>query len=82
MLNMNMVDYKWRTFNELPDMQTVILETPFPTRSFQAIGLGEVATSPGPAAVQMAVSNAIGRHIKTYPITPDIILNAFGRTEK
>jgi xanthine dehydrogenase molybdenum-binding subunit len=82
MLNMNMVDYKWRTFNELPDMQNVILETPFPTRSFQAIGLGEVATSPGPGALQMAVSNAIGRHVNTYPITPEVILNALERTER
>jgi xanthine dehydrogenase molybdenum-binding subunit len=81
-LNMNMVDYKWRTFNELPNMQNVILETPFPTRSFQAIGLGEVATSPGPAAVQMAVSNAIGRHLETYPLTPEVILKALGQAER
>jgi len=76
MLNMNMVDYKWRTFLDLPGFQTRILETPFPTRSFGAIGLGEISTSPGPGAVLMAVSNAVGQRFTDYPLTPDKILRA------
>jgi CO/xanthine dehydrogenase Mo-binding subunit len=75
MLNMNMVDYKWRTFNELPDFKNVILETPFPTHRFKAVGVGEIATSPGPGAVLMAASNALGKHLTTYPLTPDRVLN-------
>lgn len=79
MLNMNMADYKWRTFNQLPEMANRILETPFPTHRFKAIGLGEVATSPGPGAVQMAVSNALGKHLTVYPLTPEVILDAVGQ---
>lgn len=79
MLNMNMWDYKWRTFNELPDFENVILETPFPTHRFRAIGIGEISTSPGPGAVLMAVSNAMGRHLRDYPLTPDRILAAWGK---
>jgi xanthine dehydrogenase molybdenum-binding subunit len=74
MLNMNMSDYKWRTFDDLPDFENVILETLFPTHRFKAIGVGEVATSPGPGAVLMAVSNAVGKHLQDYPLTPDRIL--------
>jgi CO/xanthine dehydrogenase Mo-binding subunit len=75
-LNANMADYKWRTFAELPDMRNVVLETPVRSHRFQAIGVGEVSTAPGPAAVLMAVSNAIGVHLSEYPVTPERILRA------
>jgi CO/xanthine dehydrogenase Mo-binding subunit len=79
-LNCNMVDYTWRTFKELPEFQNVILETPISSHRFKAIGVGEISTSPGPAAVLMAISNAIGRRITDYPATPDKILKALERT--
>lgn len=75
-LNPNMVDYKWRTFMELPTFETVILETPMDTHQFKAIGVGEIVTSPAPAAVLMAVSNAVGKSFNQYPITPDLIIKA------
>ncbi|MBS4026967.1 MAG: xanthine dehydrogenase family protein molybdopterin-binding subunit [Clostridia bacterium] len=81
-LNPNMVDYKWRTFLELPAFDTVIEETPVETNRFKAIGVGEIATSPGPPAVLMAVSNALGIRFKEYPLTPDKILNALGKGKK
>lgn len=75
-LNPNMVDYKWRTFMELPAFDTVIQETPMESHQFKAIGVGEIVTSPGPPAVLMAVSNAIGKSLNTYPLTPDVVINA------
>jgi xanthine dehydrogenase molybdenum-binding subunit len=75
-LNANMIDYKWRTFSELPPIDNVVLETPFPTHRFHAIGVGEISTSPGPVAVLMAVSNAIGVWLHEYPATPDRVLKA------
>jgi CO/xanthine dehydrogenase Mo-binding subunit len=78
MLNANMIDYKWRTFRELPAIENIVLETPFPTHSFHAIGVGEIATAAGPVAVLMAVSNALGTWLHEYPLTPDKILKALG----
>ncbi len=78
-LNANLIDYKWRTTAELPEIENVVLETPFPSHRFHAVGVGEIATSPGPSAILMAVSNAIGRWIYEYPITPDKILKALGK---
>src|SRR5512136_2388728 len=71
LLNINLVDYKWRTFLELPAFRTVTLETPFPTHRFAAIGVGEISTAPGPPAILMAVSNAIGRRVYEYPVSPE-----------
>ena len=79
MLNSNMIDYKWRTSSELPSIENVVLETPFPTHRFHAIGVGEIATAPGPSAVLMAVSNAIGVWLHEYPATPERVLKALGK---
>jgi xanthine dehydrogenase molybdenum-binding subunit len=77
-----MVDYKWRTFSELPLIENVVLETPFPSHRFGAVGVGEIATSPGPSAVLMAVSNALGRWLHDYPVTPDRVLKALDRVKE
>ncbi len=79
MLNSNLIDYKWRTFSELPIAECVALETPFPTHQFHAVGVGEIATAPGTTAVLMAVSNAIGTWLYQYPATPDRVLKALGK---
>jgi xanthine dehydrogenase molybdenum-binding subunit len=78
-LNMNMMDYKWRTFTELPKFQNVILETGIQTHRFKAVGVGEIATSPGPSAILMAVSNAVGKPFTDYPLTPDKILSVINK---
>ena len=79
MLNLNMMDYKWRSFAELPRFDNKILETPHQTHRYRAVGIGEVSTSPGPSAVLMAASNALGKRLKGYPLTPDKILKALGK---
>jgi len=78
-LNPNMLDYKWRTFEELPAFDTVILETPMETHLFKSVGVGEIVNAPAPPAVLMAVSNAIGKRLSSYPLTPDKILKALGK---
>jgi CO/xanthine dehydrogenase Mo-binding subunit len=78
-LNGNMLDYKWRTFLDLPQTQNVILETPIPSHRFHAVGIGEIATSPGPSAVLMAISNAIGKRMLDYPVTASKVLKALGK---
>ncbi|MFC1991855.1 xanthine dehydrogenase family protein molybdopterin-binding subunit [Chloroflexota bacterium] len=80
MVNSNMIDYKWRTFNDLPQFTNITLDTPIPSHRFHAVGVGEISTSPGPSAVLMAVYNAIGRRIMDYPFTPDKVLHALGLT--
>jgi xanthine dehydrogenase molybdenum-binding subunit len=79
MLNANLIDYKWRTFSQLPVIDNVALETPFASHRFHAVGVGEIATSPGPSAVLMAVSNAIGTWLHEYPVTPERVLKALGK---
>jgi xanthine dehydrogenase molybdenum-binding subunit len=80
-LNANLIDYKWRTFSDLPPIDNVVLETPVDSHRFHAIGVGEVATAPGPMALVMAVSNAVGVRLYDYPVTPEKVLAALGKTK-
>ncbi len=78
-VNANLIDYKWRTFAELPVVENAICETPFPSHRFHAIGIAEITTSPGPSAALMAASNAIGTWVHQYPVTPDRVLQALAK---
>ena len=82
LLNVNMIDYKWRTFSDLPSIRNVVLENRLPTHQFRAVGVGEISTAPAPCAVLMAVSNAVGCRMTEYPLTPDRILAALDRSAK
>ncbi|MFH1114681.1 MAG: xanthine dehydrogenase family protein molybdopterin-binding subunit [Pseudomonadota bacterium] len=81
MLNPNLIDYKWRTFEELPSIEHVILETPMPSHRFNAVGVGEISTAPGPSAVLMAVSNAVGTWFHEYPVTPQKVLKSLKKPD-
>ena len=75
----NMIDYKWRTFNNFPPYDMVFLEGQPNVTRFKAVGAGEISGSPGPAAIMMAISNAIGKDFCHYPATPDVVLKALGK---
>ncbi|NMA00762.1 MAG: xanthine dehydrogenase family protein molybdopterin-binding subunit [Clostridiaceae bacterium] len=77
----NLIDYKWRTFTELPNFDTYILSSKWPTENpFGAIGIGEITGAAGPAAVAMAIESALGGYeFNEYPITPDKVLKALGK---
>jgi CO/xanthine dehydrogenase Mo-binding subunit len=78
-VNANLIDYKWRTFAELPPVDNAVVETPFPSHRFHAIGVAEITTSSGPSATLMAASNAIGTWLHQYPVTPDRVLKALSK---
>jgi CO/xanthine dehydrogenase Mo-binding subunit len=78
-INPNLIDYKWRIFSELPAIELAVMETGINTHRFKALGVGEIATSPGPSAILMAVSNAIGKRLTAYPATPERILKTLDR---
>jgi xanthine dehydrogenase molybdenum-binding subunit len=81
-INPNLIDYKWRIFSELPAFEFAVMETGIDTHRFKALGVGEISTAPGPSAILMAVSNAIGKRLTEYPTTPERILKALGRDQR
>lgn len=82
LLSCNMIDYKWRPFNEFPPFELSVTESPIDSYYFKAVGIGENAGACTASACMMAISNAIGVDIKRYPATPDVILEALGKVSK
>ncbi|MCD8018293.1 MAG: xanthine dehydrogenase family protein molybdopterin-binding subunit [Clostridiales bacterium] len=75
----NLIDYKWRTFNDFPPIEVVIQESLPEISRWKAVGLGEISGAPGPAAMMMAISNAIGVDYCEYPASREGILKALGK---
>ena len=75
-LNSNLLDYKLPTALDVPPIEVVIVEKPFPGSPYGVRGAGETPIVPPAAAVANAVQDAIGKRIDVLPITPVRILEA------
>lgn len=78
----DMIEYKWRPFNDFPTYDTCILQSQFDTFQFKATGVGEIAGAAAASATMQAITNAIGTQVTTYPATPDVILKALKEEKK
>ena len=79
----NMIDYKWRPFNELPKFDTAILESRWPTANpFGAIGIGEITGAARPCRCDDGSGKCHWRR-RNQPVSrhPDRILNAMGKAK-
>lgn len=78
MLNPNLLDYKLPTALDVPMIETVILEKPFPGHPFGARGVGETPIVPPAAAIANAIYKATGQRMTELPMTPARILEKMG----
>ena len=76
MMNSSFLDYRMPTTLDLPMIDTVIVEVANPGHPFGVRGVGEVPIVPPMAAVSNAVYHAIGRRIRSLPMTPGKILES------
>jgi CO/xanthine dehydrogenase Mo-binding subunit len=61
---------------DLPDVDTIIIENPSADGPYGAKGIGEMANNPQPPAIAAAVFDAIGVWVTELPITPEKVLRA------
>jgi xanthine dehydrogenase molybdenum-binding subunit len=76
--NANLLDYKLPTALDVPPIEVVIYEKPFPENPYGVRGVGETPIVPPAAAIANAVYHAIGKRINELPMTPDRVLEAMG----
>jgi CO/xanthine dehydrogenase Mo-binding subunit len=74
LLNPNWLDYKLPTALDLPLIETVILEIPYPKHPYGARGVGETPIVAPVAAVANAIFKATGKRMTELPMTPARIL--------
>lgn len=73
----NVISVDWQsypilTFDEVPEMETVLINRP----ELAASGVGEPASCPVPAAIGNAIFDATGARLTEIPFTPDRVLAA------
>jgi len=69
-------DYKIPTVRDIPEMQTVLLESDSGVGPYKIKGIGENPIGPVAAAIANAVEDAIGVRITGLPITPEKVYRA------
>ncbi|MBN2003852.1 MAG: xanthine dehydrogenase family protein molybdopterin-binding subunit [Anaerolineae bacterium] len=74
MLNPNFLDYKIPTALDVPMIDTVLVEVPYPGHPFGVRGVGEAPIIPPPAAIAAAIYRAIGVRPAQLPMTPASLL--------
>ena len=83
-LNPSNIDYKTRTFNDVVPHDHIVLESMKNIENdypFGAVGVGEPLLAPGGPAIRMALYNACGIKMNSYPFSPAKILKALKEKE-
>ncbi len=70
----NLTDYIIPTSMDMPNMETIIMDNPFPYGPYGAKGVGELTLVGGAPAVALAIENAIKRKVNRIPATPEYIM--------
>ena len=78
MLNANLLDYKLPTALDLPPIEAVLVEVPYPKHPYGVRGVGEMPIVPSPAAIANAIYRATGTRIHRLPMTSCRILESMG----
>ena len=79
MLNASFADYLVPMAAGLPDIHVGHVETPLDDTALGTKGAGEAGTVGAPAAILLAVNDALrplGARVASLPITPETILQA------
>ena len=79
MVNPTLENYKIAGAQEVPVIESHILDLNLGQSSTGAIGIGEPATIPTAAAIANAVYHAIGVRVRELPMTPSVVLKALNK---
>ncbi|MPZ99541.1 MAG: molybdopterin-dependent oxidoreductase [Dehalococcoidia bacterium] len=75
LLNSSFLDYRMPVANDLPMIETVLVEVPNPGHPYGVRGVGEVPIVPPMAALQQAMYDAIGVRFNEMPMSPRRVLD-------
>lgn len=81
MANASFLDYRMPVTNDVPMIDTVLVEIPNPGHPYGVRGVGEVPIVPPLAAIANAIYDAVGVRIHSLPASPAVILEELERLE-
>jgi CO/xanthine dehydrogenase Mo-binding subunit len=74
--------YLYPAIDDLPEIDSLILENPSEDGPFGAKAIGEMANNAQPPAIAAAIHDAVGVWITEMPATPERVLRALERKER
>jgi CO/xanthine dehydrogenase Mo-binding subunit len=77
--NANMTNCIVPTFADAPDLETILVEVPYPYGPSGAKGVGEIPMDGPAVAVANAVENALGCAFDSLPISPEVVFASRSR---
>ena len=81
LLNSSLLDYRMPTALDLPMIDTVMVEVPFPAHPFGVRGVGEVPIVPPAAAVANAIHQALGVRMEVLPMSPPNVMETIWKNQ-
>lgn len=79
--NPNLTEYKMPTSLDVPDIETVIVESHEPTGPYGAKSVGEIGIVPPAPALANAIHDATGERLKELPMTKEKVVLEIGLLE-
>ena len=76
LVNESLMDYGIPKADQVPSMETIMIEIPSRSGPFGAKGVGEPPIVPGAAAIANAVTDATGKRFSEMPLTPEMVSKA------
>ncbi|MEK9162571.1 MAG: xanthine dehydrogenase family protein molybdopterin-binding subunit [Chloroflexota bacterium] len=81
-MNPDFLDYRLFTSADMPQIESIIIETDDPQGPFGAKGVGEMGGTPTAAAIANAIHDATGVWLTQLPMTPERVLRALEEAKK
>lgn len=82
LLTASFMDYNLPTFDQVPDIEAVLVENPSPHGPFGARGVGEPPITAGAAAIANAIRDATGVRVTEIPIRAETLWRAMHDSQK
>ena len=76
-LNPNFLDYRVPTAQDVPPIQTILVDSQDPNTVYGAKSIGQLSTMPAAAVLANALQDAVGVKLSRLPLIPDRVLSAF-----
>lgn len=80
--NATFLDYRIPTCYDVPFIETILVEVPDPQHPYGVRGVGEVPICPPPAAIGIAIANAVGVRMHVLPMSPHRVCAELLKTRK
>lgn len=80
--NATFLDYRIPTCYDVPFVETILVEVPDPQHPYGVRGVGEVPICPPPAAIGIAIANAVGVRMHVLPMSPHRVCAELLKTRK